>query len=258
MLQTEEPVGKGSAGNPGFDSGERCPHCGATGQNTRQSWCRKCGFYAVLGRCVELDQEWEAAVDPNNPQNQTTDDKPSLVVAFKAIPRWVWPVLGVVVLAVGVTLLGRMLTPPHSMLRVNWAFLHLAAAVVAFLTAQGWACIKAAADDPQFGLMDAVLRPFAIWKTVAADMSRALRPLLTSVGGFTAAVAVLTIGGFPYDYIFEEEIFKPRAERKLAQAIAIQQERMNQKKYEDELKALAAEKRKARIKKSIVPCRRIV
>jgi hypothetical protein len=233
MLQAEEPRSRASAGGC-------CENCGAVGQDTRKTWCRQCGYYAVLGRCVELDQEWEAALDPN--AQPETDNRPAFVIAFNAVPRWVWPVLGIVVLAIGVTLLGRMLTPANSMLRVGWAFLHLATAILAFLGAQVWACYKAAQHDSQVGLLDVVMRPIAIWKPAFADMPRSLRPLLIGVGGLTAAVAVLAIGGFPYNYIFEEEIFKARPERKLAQAIAIQQERMEQKKYEDELKALEAAK----------------
>jgi hypothetical protein len=233
MLQAEEPRSRASGGC--------CENCGEPGQDTRVTWCRKCGYYAVLGRCVELDQEWESALDPD--AQQKTDDRPSLVIAFKAIPRWVWPVLGVVVLATGVTLLGKTLTPANSSLRVSWAFLHLAAAMFAFLGAQVWACYKAAQVDSSIGLFDIVVRPFAIWKPAFADMPHSLRPLLIGVGGFTASVAVLTFGGFPYDYVFEEEIFKARPERKLEQAIAIQQERMKQKKYEEELLALEEAKK---------------
>jgi hypothetical protein len=240
MLQAEQPRSR----TPG---GGSCENCGAPGQDTRATWCRQCGYYAVLGRCVELDQEWESALDPNA---QPTDDRPSLVIAFKAIPRWVWPALGVVVLATGITLLGKMLTPDNSMLRVNWAFLHLATAMLAFLGAQVWACYQAAKCDSSIGLLDVIMRPIAIWKPAFADMPRSLRPLLIGVGGLTASVAVLTIGGFPYDYIFEEEIFKARPERKLEQAIAIQQERMKQKKYEEELLALAEAKKEE--KKDIV------
>jgi hypothetical protein len=233
MLQAEEPRSRSG------HTGGSCENCGAPGQDTSKSWCRQCGYYAVLGRCVEIDQEWETALDPNAQQK---DDRPAFVIAFQAIPRWVWPVLGVMVLATGVTVLGRMLTPASSMIRVQWAFLHLACALLAFLGAQIWACYKAASQDSSFGLLDVVMRPFAIWKPAFADMPRSLRPLLIGVAGLTAATAVLTVGGFPYNYIFEEEIFKARPERKLEQAIAIQQERMKQKKYEDELKALAAAK----------------
>ncbi len=212
----------------------RCENCGASGQNTLKTWCRHCGYYAVVGRCVELDQEWEAASQPSpETEAETAEERPSLALALRAIPRWVWPLSAVVLGVLAMTVAGRVVTPPESELRIRWAYLQLGLGGVAFLLAQGWASVKAGAVDPQFGPWDGVLRPFAVWGPVTVDMSRALRPLMTSVGGATAMAAILLLGGFPYEHLFDGEITKKPPSQNLVQAITAQAQNVETSGEED-------------------------
>lgn len=213
--------------------GRHCENCGAPGQDTRLTWCRHCGYYAVLGRCVDLDQEWESAVAPEATEQEQDREKASLGLAVRSIPRWIWPLAGVVVGVTGLTIAVRFATPEGSVLRIRWAFLQLAAGATAFLLAQCWACMKAASQDSQFSPWDAVLRPFAVWGPAVAELPRTLRPLMTSVAGATAIIAVLTVGGFPYDYIFDGEIAKKPPSRNLVKAIASQAQQVQNSGEED-------------------------
>ncbi len=230
VLTASDDQGRGFFG----DEEVRCENCGAAGQNTLKTWCRHCGYYAVVGRCIELDHEWEAAFEPA-PEAEAeadADARPSLMMAVRAIPRWFWPLSGVVLGVLALTVAGSQVTPPESELRFRWALLQLGLGVVAFLLGQGWACIKAASVDAQFGLLDAVLRPFAIWGPATVEMARAVRPLMMSVGGATATVAIL-IFGFPYDRLFDGEVAKRPPNKNLLQAIAAQAQNVETSGEED-------------------------
>ncbi|MBW3599893.1 MAG: hypothetical protein KY475_21800 [Planctomycetes bacterium] len=203
--------------------GPACENCGATGQDTRSTWCRNCGYYAVLGQCVDLDQDWEAAFKQDGAENESQPEtRLSYFAAFRAIPGWIWPLIGVVAGVTALTIGIRLATPDGSYIRIRWAFLQVAVGTVMFLLAQCWACMKAASQDTQFGPWDAVLRPFAIWGPAVAELPKTLRPMMTSLAGATALIAVLTVGGFPYDYLFDGEIVKKPPSRGLVKAIARQ------------------------------------
>src|SRR5690606_19187166 len=92
--------------------GPVCEKCG-TPPVGKQGWCRRCGWYPLLGRFVELDP-WDRE-DLPQPEPQSKLD------AFKAlVPRWAWMLMAGFVGIIASSVLIGLILPAHGSARFVW------------------------------------------------------------------------------------------------------------------------------------------
>jgi hypothetical protein len=197
-------------------AGPACPNCQAVGVDTTQTWCRRCGYYAVLGKCVEL-APWEREVDADAAAS-APPAKPAgaMASALKAAPAWAWGILGVVAAIPAVSLLSLVI-PSDGLARSIWGGGQFLIGLFAFMVAHGLAFVYAT-SQLDCGILDIVMRPFSIWAPIVRQLPNRLWQVYAAVGGLTAAICACLIVGVPYQFLFDGSVSE-RAKGNLARAV---------------------------------------
>ena len=74
-------------------SSTACPNCEKT-DYAANGWCRFCGFYGVLGKCVDVATWEQEYVDGAYIGADSNADEQPWLDAIKSIPAWAWYLLG--------------------------------------------------------------------------------------------------------------------------------------------------------------------
>lgn len=221
-----ETAGKTSV-DASVDAGPVCEKCGLA---TEAAACPKCGWYPSLGIHVDIDQNFEAAMN-NLPPAEEADPaaaaarKPSewqkhLAVWSDLIPLWGWIMIGTTFGAVvaGVACKVISLTSPslQTVIGVSGLIGGLALALVAHVVA----FLICSFDDADFGVADLVIKPGKTWKQIFSELpERVWLANSLNLGVSTALSAALIVGGIPYEKLLDWG-FKARAKPNLIAAIA--------------------------------------
>ncbi|HVW03198.1 MAG TPA: hypothetical protein VHB77_22745 [Planctomycetaceae bacterium] len=187
---------------------EGCPQCGDTRPWGLASWCPRCGYYPAIGRCIDVKPEDES-VDPTA--------APPL---WTLIPAWGWILAGGVIAIAAVSLVGRLITPPNSWARTNWAVAELMIGAGLLLGGHGWSFMVTVMKSAQAGLLDFLLKPITIWSVTFQQLPRSARRVWLGGWGLATMLCAMTIvGGLRYSAIFDDWGFRKPAEKNLAKAV---------------------------------------
>src|SRR6187200_2732676 len=106
-------------------AGPCCEKCAAPMKSGVVTICRSCGWYSSLGICVEVDPNWETAV--NDPQPAAAPQPTSHIGYWlKLIPWWGWVIIASVLAVILESVAVRLSTPFDSSLRTAWSLTQLA------------------------------------------------------------------------------------------------------------------------------------
>jgi hypothetical protein len=196
--------------------------------DTSQSWCRRCGYYAVLGACVEL-APWEKETDQSATAGGQAKAKPadSLIAVLKAAPAWLWGIAGMTVAILAASLSSKIVTSPGS-LRALWGGAQFLIGLLAFLLAHLLAFVYAVSHLDSCALLDIVLRPFSIWSPIVRELPRRLWQVGAAVGGLVAMISAIAFIGVPFESLLDWNVAE-RAKPALARAVSDEAVKESQK-----------------------------
>ncbi|MGE0758445.1 MAG: hypothetical protein AB7F89_01985 [Pirellulaceae bacterium] len=212
MSQTIDtlPVASAAQDNPG-QLGKplrpACPNCQSPDYG-RESWCQACGYYAVLGRCIELDdseRQTAAAVEPT---------EPAVVTPPLGVPAWAWQLAGAMLGAVGLALAGRAYTTVGSPERLLWSAGQAGGGLALVLGSYATIAYAAMKRDSSVELMDVLSSPMRIWVQAMMDFQRSSHRLSIAFGGLWSIIAAHVLLGVPYGELvrFESTPAPPKKE----------------------------------------------
>jgi len=202
-------------------NGPCCEKCSAPMQSDTVAVCRRCGWYASLGQFVEVDPDWETYGDEAEPSAPAP--APSHVEVWaKLLPAWAWVILGTVAAVTLESIAVRLLTDEGSAARTAWSVTQLAVGVFMFLGCHLLNFLMVVSDEPDCGAFDLVLRPFRVWTWTFRTLPKRLVVTDGAAAGLTAALmAIVVIGGLPYDRLWDWG-FKQPPQQNLLGAVASQ------------------------------------
>lgn len=164
-----------------------CEKC-KTPLTGKQGWCRRCGWYPRLGTFVELDP-WDREDLPQ------AEEKSALETCKTIIPTWGWLLLGGCIAVFAASFALRLLLPPQGNLRFIWTVAQMILGFVIFCGAHLVCYIYSIMNNDRFQLLDIVLKPIAIWVTVARDLPTTFWHVAAGLWGVAAILGGLLVGG---------------------------------------------------------------
>lgn len=190
------------SGSPEW-TGPRCEKCEAPIKSDVVTICRNCGWYPSLGIFVDLDPQWETALD--EPASTTRQQPQSHVrVWINLIPRWGWIVIASAFVVILESVVARLVTPSDGTLRTAWSLTQLVVGIVTVIVCHTFNFMLLAADDVDVGLLDLLLKPLRLWTQTCRQLPKRLWFFNAAVCGLTAAImAPLVIGGIPYERFWD-------------------------------------------------------
>jgi hypothetical protein len=189
---------------------EVCAQCGAERVDRSVGWCKKCGFYPLLGRCIELigaDRDADADADA---AVETKASKPSAIDGIGQLasltPQWVWKLSGIALLAAITALAGKVLTDDDTTGRLIYTLCVMTVAKLAVISAHVWAFFYAVTESDRLGVGDLIMRPIAVWSAALRDINHPKmwrRPAVAVFGIVAESIALLVLGGVPWSRVWE-------------------------------------------------------
>jgi hypothetical protein len=179
-------------------TGSRCEKCDAPMKSDVVTVCRHCGWYASLGTYVEVDREYEVFGD--HAEAEAKPQPSHLEVWRNLLPRWSWILIGTSAFLIVESVAVRLATPADSWVRTIWSLTQLGCGVLAFLGSQVINLLVRAADDPDVGMLDIVLRPLKLWSRSCRELPKRLWVANGALNGYLAlSLSLYVIGGISYD-----------------------------------------------------------
>lgn len=228
-LDTQDDSSAGDVGlkttdADGSDAAASCSHCHRPLPKKGQTVCPHCGYYPVLGICIDLDKDWErlAGDEPQEPDEAPGKSAPKahLQVWMEMIPGWGWMLLGCNAAIVLLSIFAR-LAVPSGFARTLWSVSQLLIGVTAFLTCHLLAYLISIADDASMNVLDVVLRPLRVWKDIVRELPRNFRLAAGGSCGVSAAIgSILIIGSLPYDSLLDWGVKAPPKKNLLSAVLA--------------------------------------
>jgi hypothetical protein len=235
-----------------------CPRCGAALTNPGSlGWCQKCGY------CQSLDEETVAV-------QMSQRRKPSPLGTFEILemiqetPRWVWVLLGGVVVIALISLAANSFLDEDCLERAIYTTAQIGVGLLMFIAAQIWAGIwVGVATEEEIGPKDFIL-PFRLWAITISSLPRSRKPITLAAWAVAVMVfAVLLVGGLDFWWeLYNPKRFAPPPSRSMASP-ALEDGDPN-KSLEDKLKEAtgygennkdAEDKKKSKIdRRPTVPC----
>jgi hypothetical protein len=190
-------------------SGPCCEKCAAPLGLGVVTICRKCGWYASLGVCVEVDPNWETATDEAG-SAQPVPQTSHVMFWINLIPRWGWVIIASAFAVIIESVVARLVTPADSSLRTMWSLGQLVIGLIAVFCCHVFNFMSLATEDSDVNLLDLVLRPIRIWVRTFRGLPRRLWFVDTLVCGLVAAImSPLVIGGIPYERFWDWGFVQP-------------------------------------------------
>jgi ATP dependent DNA ligase C terminal region len=172
---------------PTAQTGVICEKC-ETAIDGRQEWCPRCGWYPRLKRHVELDP-W----DRENAPEQTPPSH--LELWRKLIPLWAWKLSGGVAVIVALSVLARVSLPHHGQYRFRWTIAQMVIGDIVMLSGYIGAYLFAIMENDRITLLDFLLKPIAIWGTVARELPKTFWRVALGSWGLAAVASAFIVGG---------------------------------------------------------------
>lgn len=184
-----------------------------------QMACRRCGYYPSLGITVDLDSDWEAAVDPDCAQ-PAGETKTAVEEFAAAIPSWAWPLVTSNLAILGISAAGRLLLPAESTIFQFWGVWQLVLGLALVCVLHLVCFVMTASTDTTVGLFDILVSPMKAWfKTFSRLPERQWLVTGASNGVMMSLCAAVIIGGINWDRLWDWGIEQP-TDTSLVEAIA--------------------------------------
>jgi hypothetical protein len=172
--------------------GDRCDKCHAPLGGKSSSICKKCGWYALVGRYVDIDRSWESEPDDN-----------AAAARGEQLPRWAWVAIAFSIAIIIESAAVRGLTADGSVVRSTVSGVQFLLGVLAFLGAQLVGFVILMRTDATAAVLDVLLKPFKVSAMLFRDLPRRAWVVYLGIGGTIAALAaVLIIGSIPYHVLW--------------------------------------------------------
>jgi hypothetical protein len=195
----------------------QCEKCEATLKSDVVTVCRHCGWYASLGTHVEIDKDWEFHGDDEEVAEAPQPQPSHLEVWLHLLPRWAWIILGTTAFVVVESVVVRLLTVPGSSIRITWTLAQVVGGYFTFFACHFLNLLIVAGEDPDVGVLDLLLKPLKLWAKAAKELPRRLWLANAALNGLLAAeLAILVIGGLPYDRMWDWGFKQPPKENLMA------------------------------------------
>lgn len=198
--------------DPSID-GVLCQECDQK-MGASDSFCRHCGFYPTLGRCVDV-ADWEQHFDNGEYIGPEEEEIP----IWKAIPPWSWTLAGGLAVLVAISVAGSLLTPERSVPRTQWALGQTGIGLFVFLAVHFRLGVAALSRDKDLGILDLFTSPFRIWIEAIMDYPKSFRIVSIGGAGFVAVVLAHGILGVPYGDLINLDA-KPVVKKKRKSPVA--------------------------------------
>ena len=198
------------------DLGPCCQHCGAP-QPTREPVCRRCGYYAVLGRVIELEEP------ESDPEQQHRKAPPSMwEVWSKLVPAWAWGLLACALAVVAESVAGAMFFRVGSPPRTLWSLTQLGVSALALALLHIFAYVSHMMLDANASLLDFVLKPIACWKPSLAKLPQTFCRVSIAVSALTGILmSLLVLRSLNYEALLDWGI-EPAPKQNLLAAVVDQ------------------------------------
>lgn len=207
------------------DLGPCCKNCG-TPKPSREPVCRRCGYYAVLGRVIDLEEEYEAD------EAEAAQKKPqpsAWEIWSKLVPAWAW---GLVLCAVAVVVesaIGASLFRVGSPARTLWSLSQLGICALALAVVHVFAYVSYMMLDASAGMLDFILKPAACWKAVFAKLPKTFCRVSIAVSAMTGILmSLLVLRSLNYEALLDWGI-EPAAKPNLLAAVVDQAKKIKAK-----------------------------
>lgn len=184
-------------------TGPCCEKCHAPLKSDVVTICRQCGWYPSLGTFVEVDPDWETAVDDTAPASPQA--KPShLQIWLSLLPRWAWIMIGSVAIVIAESVAVRFATTDGSWLRTKWSIGQLLIGIIAAVCCHLLNFLFQVSDNADTGMLDLFLKPLRLWSRTCSGLPKRLWLVNTPICGIVAAImSAAVIGGLPYDRLWD-------------------------------------------------------
>jgi hypothetical protein len=200
-------------------SGPSCAKCEKPLTSHVVAICRHCGWYPSLGTFLEIDRDWEFHGGSEEQQPAPQPQPTHLAVWLHLLPPWAWIVLGTTAAIVVESVAVRLLTSAGSSIRVAWTLTQMIGGYLTFFACHFLNLLIVAHDDPDVGVLDLLLKPLKLWGKAIRELPKRLWLSNTALNSLIAAeLAVLVIGGMPYDRLWDWG-FKQPPKQNLMEAV---------------------------------------
>jgi len=187
-------------------TGPVCCKCSAPDEGF--AVCRVCGYYAMLGKFVEIDYEMEGLAAP--------PVSPGFV-----LPAWVSTSIVVNIIVLAESVAAALFLPLDSWERMGWSLLHLIGGAMIVLAFQFRGTVLAIMDDTSVTAIDCIVWPPRAWEALAERLPHSSRHFVwATVGLMGILMSLLVIRSVPYSSPFAiDEAPAPKRKSVFAQAI---------------------------------------
>jgi hypothetical protein len=152
--------------------------------------CKRCGWYPVAGKFVEIDRAWEGEED-SQPAPQT------------GLPRWAYWAIASAFLVIIESIVARAVTPDGSYFRRAWSGYQFVLGLAGFFGCQLVGFIVLMRRDSSVSLWDVLLKPATISAALFRDLPRRFWIVNAGISGVVAVLtAILIIGSVPYHILW--------------------------------------------------------
>jgi hypothetical protein len=169
--------------------GGRCERCFAPLGGGGASVCKKCGWYAVAGTYVDIDQTWEGEPAPARAEDGN-------------LPRWAWTLIASALAIVVTSIVVRLATPPGQF-RMMWSGWQFLLGLAGFFGCQLIGFVLLMREDSTAAIFDVLLKPFKVSAALFRGLPRRLWIVNCGISGLVAVLsAVAIIGSVPYHVLW--------------------------------------------------------
>lgn len=214
LLDTPQPV-EASPESQVYD-GPTCSQCEAP-MAPEQMVCRRCGFYPSMGITVDIDDQWEAAMDADAPAKEP---RTATEEFFEAVPDWTWPLIGTNIGILAMCIAGKLLLPAEATLHQFWGVWQLVGGLALVGVLHVVCFVQTASSDTSIGLFDIVVSPLKAWMKTLAGLPERLWLVIGATNGVMLSLcAVIVVGGIHWERLWDWGIEAP-TNTSLVEAIA--------------------------------------
>ena len=216
-------------------TGPSCQNCGAE-QDSGEPVCRHCGYYAVLGRVIDLEEENQPGAHASHQTQQQT----AWEIWSNLIPAWGWGLILCVLAVIAESVAGALMFEVGSSARTLWSLSQLSICALALVVVHVLAYVTLLMDDASAGLMDFILKPFECWKPVVSKLPRNfVRVAILAIAITGILMSLIVLRSLDYEKLLDWGV-EPQAKPNLLGAVIAQAKKIEgkEKDLEGSLNAL--------------------
>jgi len=174
-----------------------CPNCERP-DYAAHGWCRFCGYYGVLGKCVDLASWEQDYVNGEFIGEDQTEPEHEWIAAIKMVPNWAWCLLGILSVVSLVNVFVRLYTVPGGAYHILAAVALLVAGLLVTVGTHIYAGFLQMREDKQCSLFDVAFHPIQLWCAVVVQLPHSVKRVMFLWGGMWTVILVHLIVGVPY------------------------------------------------------------